>query len=221
MSAKKYIFTEEQIEEISLLFPITCTGDLAIQFQCSYSCIANMANKYGWKKDKNLIRELARQNMLREDHPAKKFWIKKGTIPPNKGKKSSEYMTPEAIDRMRITQFQKGQMPHNHKNVGYERINVEGYVEVKIAEPKTFKLKHRLVWEQNYGPIPKGCNIQFKDGNRQNCQMENLYLISRADQIKHENSFLVRYPKSLQLAIQARGALNRQINKLLLHNENN
>jgi hypothetical protein len=220
MSATKYPLSEEQVEQIKQLFPCNLTEDLAKQFNCSYSRISNLANRLGWKKNKDFIRETARKNMFRADHPAKKFWIKKGDIPPNKGKKPSDYMTQEAIDRMRITQFKKGQMPHNHKNVGYERVNVEGYVEVKIAEPKTFKLKHRLVWEQKYGTIPHGYNVQFKDGNRQNCHIDNLYLISRADQLKTENSFMARYPKDVQLAIQAKGALNRQINKLLLHNEN-
>lgn len=33
---------------------------------------------------------------------------------------------------------------------------------------------HRLVWEQNFGPIPKGHKIYFKDGNTMNCKPENL-----------------------------------------------
>ncbi len=92
-------------------------------------------------------------------------------------------MTPEAIERTKATRFQKGARVWNHKPIGYERVNRDGYIDVKVAEPKTFKLKHRIVWEENRGAIPRDHNIQFKDGNRQNCDIENLYLISRKDQM--------------------------------------
>lgn len=75
-------------------------------------------------------------------------------------------------------------------------------------------MKHRLVWAEHYGRIPPGCNIQFKDGNPMNCSIENLYLISRHDQLKNENSMYARYPKEVQDTIKTLGALTRQINKL-------
>ena len=103
----------------------------------------------------------------------------KGSIPKNKGKKWNEYMSPEGQQKILKSCFKKGNIPHNHRPVGSERINVEGYIEVKTQEPNVFELKHRVVWEQHHGKIPKGCNIQFKDGNRQNCAIENLYMISR------------------------------------------
>ena len=43
------------------------------------------------------------------------------------------------------------------------------------------KQKHRVVWEQAHGPIPEGYLVKFKDGNRMNCSIDNLYLVSRAD----------------------------------------
>lgn len=138
--------------------------------------------------------------------------IKKGNIPANKGKKASEYLSAEALASIARTQFPKGSVPPNLKPVGYERINVEGYIEIKVAEGMhQFRLKHRVVWEQHHGPIPRGSNVQFRDGNRQNCDISNLYLISREDQMKH-NSYH-NWPKELALNVQLRGALNRQINK--------
>lgn len=44
--------------------------------------------------------------------------------------------------------------------------------------------KHRWLWEQAHGAIPKGYNVQFKDGDTLNCVLDNLYLISRKKQLR-------------------------------------
>jgi hypothetical protein len=78
------------------------------------------------------------------------------------------------------TSFKKGQMPHNWKPVGSERISKDGYVEIKIKEPRTWKLKHHITWEAKRGKIKNGHIIIFLDGNKTNCGIDNLYEISRA-----------------------------------------
>ena len=75
--------------------------------------------------------------------------------------------------------FKKGHMPQTHREVGSERVNIYGYIEVKVAEPNKWRAKHHLVWEEHNGPIPKGHIIYFKDGNPQNIDIENLRLVSR------------------------------------------
>ena len=79
------------------------------------------------------------------------------------------------------TSFKKGRVPQNHKPVGYERTTVDGYIEIKTAEPNIFELKHRLIYEQHFGPIPAGHAIKFKDGNSQNLDIENMVLMSRGE----------------------------------------
>ena len=74
----------------------------------------------------------------------------------------------------------KGQKPHNYKPVGSERVNGDGYVDVKIADPNKWRAKHRLLWEEENGPIPKGYVIIFGDGNRRNFQQDNLILVSKS-----------------------------------------
>lgn len=46
------------------------------------------------------------------------------------------------------------------------------------------KYLHRYVWEQTYGPIPKGMVIHHKDFNRGNWNLENLELLTRAEHMK-------------------------------------
>ena len=111
--------------------------------------------------------------------------FEKGNIPANKG------THPQTVGRMAETQFKKGQLPHNTKPMGYERVTKDGYIEVKIAErpnrntgEKNFKAKHHLIWEEINGPVPKGYILIFLDGNPKNCVLENISLVSRAEHLQ-------------------------------------
>lgn len=88
------------------------------------------------------------------------------------------------------TSFKKGNRPHNWKPVGSERVNVEGYIEIKIAEPNVYELKHRVVWAEKYGPIDSKTIIRFIDNNRQNVALENLEAVtSKEHLILNKNNY--------------------------------
>lgn len=80
-----------------------------------------------------------------------------------------------------VTSFKKGMTPHNHKPVGWLRITVDGYLEIKVAEPKKFKAVHRIVYENHIGPIPKGHVVVFRDGDSHNVDPDNLVAICRLE----------------------------------------
>ena len=63
---------------------------------------------------------------------------------------------------------------------GTEYIN-DGYIKVKIAEPGKWINKGVLVWEKEYGKIPKGHYIIYLDNNGLNTDIKNLACISNAD----------------------------------------
>ena len=142
-----------------------------------------------------------------QSEAAKATRFRKGSIPPNKGKR----MSPELYAKIAPTMFKKGHTPGNHKPVGSERVNVDGYIERKVAEPNKWECKHRIIWKQAHGDIPKGYNVQFKDGNRLNISLDNLYLISRQRQLKEKNSLMARYPKEVRDVIHLCGAIKRQM----------
>lgn len=111
--------------------------------------------------------------------------FEKGHVPANKGKPHP------TVGRMAETQFKKGGLPPNTKPIGYERITKDGYIEVKVkmrpSSPScndNFILKHRLIWEEANGPIPKGYKVTFLDGNKQNCALENLALVTNAEHLQ-------------------------------------
>ena len=79
--------------------------------------------------------------------------------------------------------FQKGHIPYNCVPIGTER-EKEGYIWIKVKNGSgryNWIQKHRLLWEQNNGKIPKGYVLIFKDGNRKNITLDNLALISRKE----------------------------------------
>lgn len=211
-TVQKFRFSLQQIAELKRDYSNTLNKDLADRFGCSIHTLHNKAHSLKLNKDKEFIREVARNNFT-DDHPAKKYWIKKGNCPPNKGKKMETFMSEETMRKFKANQFKKDHIPHNATSVGFERINEDGYILIKVPGKRKLVLKHRYVWEQSFGLIPKGYNIQFKDGNRKNCHIANLYIISRSEQMKNENSLHTKYPKEVQQLFQLKGALKRQINK--------
>ena len=100
-----------------------------------------------------------------------------------KGKK----MSPEQYAKSAPTMFGKGHRPANTLPVGTELELSDGYTWVKIAEIDhakkniNWRQKHRLIWEQNNGPVPDGCRIIFKDGDKQNFDINNLSCVSLAE----------------------------------------
>lgn len=79
--------------------------------------------------------------------------------------------------------FKKREMPHNHLSVGSAIIDGDGYHKIKIAEPNVWEFVHRKIWEEHFGPIPKGYVVRFRDGNRDNLIIDNLILLSLAENI--------------------------------------
>lgn len=80
----------------------------------------------------------------------------------------------------------KGIPPSNKTPIGHERIASNGYVYVKVSDNKgravdNQKMKQIFVWEQHHGKIPKGYCVVFADGNKQNCDIDNLLLVSRGE----------------------------------------
>lgn len=202
------VWTPVKRERLRELYPDHTNLEIASILGSTEGAVSGMAFKLNLRKSADFLFE----------HSSKGFFSK-GHRPANKGRKQTEYMSAEQIEKTKATRFRKGHIPKNHKPVGYERVNRDGYIEVKTAEPNVFKLKHRLVWIEHNGSIPHGCNIQFRDGNRQNISINNLYMITRSEQLKTENSLHARYPEEVRKLIQLKGALNRQINKATKKNE--
>jgi hypothetical protein len=104
-----------------------------------------------------------------------------GNPPANKGKKMPFHPNSAA------TRFKKGNLPHNTKYLGHERVSKDGYVEISIdaVNPHTgferrYVLKHKYLWEHKHGPLPDGMCLKCLDGDRTNTDPSNWQAIPRA-----------------------------------------
>lgn len=103
--------------------------------------------------------------------------FQKGRRSEKKGKHIWKDGIPENVQK---TFFKKGSIPQNARPAGWERADKSGYVFIKVPGKRTMVPKHRWVWEQAKGPIPKDCMIVFLNGDKSDCRLENLASIPRS-----------------------------------------
>lgn len=106
--------------------------------------------------------------------------FEKGHESYNKGKK----MPPQVYEKIKHSFFIKGHEPHNKCSVGTIVITPDGYLKIKVADPRKWELLHIYIWTLKNGPIPKGYAVNFIDNNRQNCVLDNLMLVQRKTHYK-------------------------------------
>lgn len=64
--------------------------------------------------------------------------------------------------------------------VGSTRLDKDGYVIIKVAEPCKWRRAHLVEWEKYHIPLyTKNDMLLFLDGNRQNWHIDNLYPVPR------------------------------------------
>jgi len=122
------------------------------------------------------IRNATRNHAIKSGRSGR---FEKSAVPWNKNKKG--FMGANK------TSFKSGQIPHNTKQIGSERIDTkDGYIWIKVDEKDPhsksitrYRLKQRVLWEAAHGPVPKGKVIKFIDGNKLNCTIENMILVDR------------------------------------------
>lgn len=115
--------------------------------------------------------------------------FEKGMIPWNKGSKG--------LMKANKTSFREGDKPHNWRPVGDERVDDNGYVLVKISDERfggkdNWRMKHRLVWEKENGPIPEGHSVIFGDGDKRNFDIDNLICITKGQLVGLNRGGLIK-----------------------------
>lgn len=124
-------------------------------------------------------------------------YFKKGQKAHNKGKKVSA----ETYRKVKPTMFKKGNIPHNHREIGSTRIDTDGYVMIKIAEPNKWQLLQRYIWEKENGrKLQKSECVVFLDGNKGNFEPDNLMAIKRSELARVNKNHRVTNDKDLTKA---------------------
>jgi hypothetical protein len=128
---------------------------------------------------------------LKKGHQPTQF--PKGHQPWNKGMKGLQIGGEE-------TRFKKGTVPPNHREVGSERIDEDGYTYIKIAEPRKWVLKHRHIYEQHHGKLEPHMIVTFIDKDIGNFAIENLEAITKVENM--ERNRITKYPQPIQQAVK-------------------
>lgn len=109
----------------------------------------------------------------------------KGQTPPNKGRRCAPG-TGGLHPNARKTQFRRGAVPHNSRGPGHESLGDDGYWWIVTARRNpwtgaaTWRVhKHRWLWEQANGPVPKGHALKCVDGDKLNCDPSNWVLVPK------------------------------------------
>ena len=135
--------------------------------------------------------------------------FKPGHTPHNKGKQ----MDAEIYEKVEPTMFKKGNKPFNTKAVGTINVRSDAkgrlYQYIKIKDSH-WELLQRYVWTQAHGEIPAGSVVIFLDGNYLNCELNNLQVISRRENMARNT--IQRYPAELQEVMKLTSKLKRKTN---------
>jgi hypothetical protein len=177
-------WSERELEVLRESYPVMSAREVAALVGHSEKAVWSRSRKLGLKTSSEFIRSRGRENAQHPRSVATRF--QKGLVPKNKGVRIERWMSAEGLRRSRAVRFKKGHVPANTKPVGYERLSKDGYVYIKACDGMPMVLKHRWVWEQAHGAIPKGYNVMFVDGDRTNCALGNLRLVSRGDAARRQ-----------------------------------
>lgn len=146
--------------------------------------LKELVPKYSYAKCAEILSKEFNYNFTAEmiNHKASRLGIKK----PNRGFSNLDPSLPNN------GKFKKGMIGFKTKPVGTEimRTTKDGrmFIVVKIGEPDVWEFKHRLIWQQYHGEIPKNGRIIFADNNTMNFDIDNLLLVSI-----NENKYLSYY----------------------------
>lgn len=202
----KIFWTNEELEYLHANYADNFTEDVAKALNKSVKSVYAKAYSLDIRKSKSHQDKVMEKTSIRIREQAKIHRYAKGHQPANKGKK----MPAETYAKVAPTMFSKGNKPHNFRPVGSERLTKDGYLERKIANPKTWRAVHVLVWEAAYGPVPAKHKVIFKDNNKLNNELTNLECVSYADLMRRNS--IVRYPADLRFAMKTLKKLKKQIN---------
>jgi hypothetical protein len=166
-SGKTSIYNDEQIEFLRKTYARHEARETCRRFNAKYGTKTNWTALRTWMNKHGIFS--GNDGKFNSD---KKPWNAgtKGLTGPNKHS------------------FKPGMLPAKTRPVGYERKTTDGYIEVKVSEDWNpakkmygqWRRKNHIVWEQHYGPIPEGMLVSFRNGDRSDCRIENLVLITKS-----------------------------------------
>src|SRR5579872_272644 len=215
-------WTEADWKLLAEIYPSRPNPEVAARLGRTVAAIYNAAQKSGLEKDRGAYCWLRKGQ-----HPAPGTEVgrfPKGHVPANKGLRRPGWHA----GRMKETQFKpgvrQGIAARNWVPIGTIMPDADSYLRIKVREARpgepcgygntdAWPQLHRCIWEHHHGPIPAGHIVVFKSRDRSDCSIENLELITMAENARR-NRMWGRLPRELAEVIQLNGVLKRKLRRL-------
>jgi hypothetical protein len=209
LKTARVFWTPLELDTLRELYPDLATAEVAAHVGRSIGKCYQKAAALGLRKSAAFM-ESDKAGRIQRGHQnpnmiASRF--KPGQPVWNKGMKGWAAPGTEA------TRFKPGIVPANRQQVGALRINSDGQLDIKLYEGLRawVQLSH-YTWFVEHGTwVPRGMCLRFINGDVHDPRIENLRLLTRAENMRL-NSVHTIYPPEVAKLVQLRGALNRQIN---------
>ena len=161
MRAKKTFkrWSADDVEKLTELYADTRNVDLSELLGFTYYGIYQKAQSLGLKKSA----EFLRKNIC---PPNSAHFFKKGHKPTNA--------------------YKKGHVPDNTQPLGTE--SIRRYNNIFVKTESGWQHKHKIIWEQINGKVPKGKYIIFADKDNRNFNIENLICVDKAELMRRNSA---------------------------------
>lgn len=207
-------WTETELQHLLRDYADTPTKVLAKRLNRPINSVYQKAHNLSLKKSAEFLASEASGRLVPGDERGEAGRFAAGKTPWNKGRKGFD-----AGGRSHETRFKpgdrRGKAAKLYQPIGTERITKDGYRQRKVNDDmplqRRWKMVQVIVWEEHNGPVPDGYAVTFRDGDRQNCAIDNLALISRVELMKRNT--VQRFPAELREVMRMKASVTRQINK--------
>jgi hypothetical protein len=214
-------FSASEIKKLREIFPHMTSQKVAVILGRNVHAVERKAHSLGLRKTPSHLASPDACRLRRGDQVGRAFRFPKGHVPANKGLRRPGYSLGRG--RMRETQFKKGERSGAAQAkwcpVGTIKMR-DGYLMMKVkdehqdiagkgAHSTNWMYVHKMVWESERGMIQRGHRIWWKDGNHENCAIENLELLSDVEHMKRTT--IQNWPVPLRQVAMLTGALKRKI----------
>lgn len=200
-------WTDDEVKILIKMYPDHNCTQISKHINRSVISIESKAFRLKLKKEADWL------NNPNANKFVKGYAKEKGIIPHNKGKKQSDYMSAEAIEKIKGTHFKKGHKPVHASPIGSivlrgQKDDVKPYQWIKISEKKWIPLHHKI-WQEKNGKIPKNHIIIFKDSDHMNTVIDNLEMITKSELIDRNRDS--KYPMELRELIRIKNQLIKKL----------
>lgn len=209
----RHRWTEDEVETLVRSYADTPTARMAEALGLQMKQVYQKAKSMGLKKSPEYMAMPTSGRLQPGHNKGRATRFRMGHKTWNKGMKGLDMGGQE-------TRFKPGNRTGKaailYQPIGTVRTTKDGIRQIKVNDDmplqRRWKSVHSVMWEEANGPIPPGCIVVFRNGNRADIRLENLECVSRAERMARNS--IHRYPKEMRDTIKIAARIRRKLDEL-------